>query len=338
LDFRLSQERGRIVNCPNLLDLPQAVPGRTGWPWTEESRRLPTESSAGQRRPRISVITPSFNQGEFIEETIRSVLLQGYPDLEYLILDGGSTDGSVEIIKKYSQWLSFWVSEPDAGQSDAINRGLKGASGCFATWLNSDDMLCQNALFEHANRFGFHESTVYVGICVYIDQVGKSLFQHCGRVHSLEDLLRIDRVWRNGGHIVQPEVIFPRELALCVGGLNQDNHFTMDYELWGEFLKAGAKFQYTQIPFGMFRQHEMQKTHDMMRQTRWLLDAAAGLTRSASSLSEETKAELLTDLHRYWAKYQKDYWRGSGRLAKIGLPPLIVNPLRKLKATLLKPV
>lgn len=325
------------MNCPNLTDLPEPAPGRIGWPWTEESRRLPIENSAGQRWPSISVITPSFNQGEFIEETIRSVLLQGYPDLEYIILDGGSTDRSVEIIKKYSQWLSFWASEPDAGQSDAINRGLKRASGRFATWINSDDMLCQNALVEHADGFGFRESTVYVGLCVYIDQGGKSLFQHCGRVHSLEDLLRIDRVWRNGGHIVQPEVIFPRELALCVGGLNQDNHFTMDYELWGKFLIAGAKFHYTQIPFGMFRQHELQKTHDMMRQTHWLLNTAAGLIKSAGSLSDETKAELLTDLHRYWGKYRKDSWRGSGRLAKIGLPPLIVNPLRKLKATLLKP-
>ena len=170
------------------------------------------------------MITPSFNQGEFIEETIRSVLLQGYPDLEYLVLDGGSTDNSVEIIKKYSTWLTYWVSEPDSGQSDAINRGLKRASGDFCTWINSDDMLCKNALIDHASQVGFDTDTVYVGISLYIDHAGKILSSHRGRVHSLEDLVRIGRVWRSGGQIVQPEVLFPRQLALAVGGVNPDNH------------------------------------------------------------------------------------------------------------------
>ena len=135
----------KTLQCPQLSELPRAPSGKTGWPWTEESRRLPVSRYEGHPWPRISVITPSFNQGEFIEETIRSVLLQGYPDLEYLILDGGSTDNSIEIIKKYSTWLTYWVSEPDSGQSDAINRGLKRASGDFSTWINSDDMLCKNA-------------------------------------------------------------------------------------------------------------------------------------------------------------------------------------------------
>ena len=202
--------------------------------------------------PRISVITPSFNQGEFIEETIRSVLLQGYPDLEYLILDGGSTDNSIEIIKRYSTWLTHWVSEPDSGQSDAINRGLKRASGDFSTWINSDDMLCKNALIDHASQVGFDTDTVYVGISLYINHAGKILSSHRGRVHSLEDLVRIGRVWRSGGQIVQPEVLFPRQLALAVGGVNPNNHRTMDYELWGNFFLAGARFCYTDIPFGIF--------------------------------------------------------------------------------------
>ena len=153
--------------------------------------------SEGGSWPRISVVTPSFNQGQFIEETIRSILLQGYPNLEYFIMDGGSTDGSVEIIKKYSPWLSYWVSEPDSGQSDAINRGLKRASGEFATWINSDDLLSKNALVEHASRIGFAPDTVYVGDCIYIDQTGKVLSLHRGRVQSLEDLVRIKTVWHS---------------------------------------------------------------------------------------------------------------------------------------------
>ena len=164
------------MQCPQLSELPKAPSGKTGWPWTEESRRLPVLRYEGDPWPRISVITPSFNQGEFIEETIRSVLLQDYPDLEYLILDGGSTDNSIEIIKRYSTWLTYWVSEPDSGQSDAINRGLKRASGDFCTWINSDDMLCKNALIDHASQVGFDTDNVYVGISLYIESHRQNSF------------------------------------------------------------------------------------------------------------------------------------------------------------------
>src|SRR5689334_19628453 len=102
------------MQCPSLDVLPAPPRGKTGWPWTEESRRPIEADSTRGSWPRISIITPSFNQGAFLEATIRSILLQGYPDIEYLIFDGGSTDGSVEIIKKYSPWISFWVSEPDS--------------------------------------------------------------------------------------------------------------------------------------------------------------------------------------------------------------------------------
>src|SRR5438105_607276 len=115
------------MHCPKLSDLPAPSKGKTGWPWTEESSQCDTSAIKGREWPRISVVTPSFNQGQFIEATLRSVLLQGYPNLEYLVVDGGSRDNSVEIIKKYSRWLTYWVSEPDSGQSDAINRGLNRA-------------------------------------------------------------------------------------------------------------------------------------------------------------------------------------------------------------------
>ena len=109
--------------------LPPPPPDRTGWPWTEESPRLPSHMPDGSKWPKISIVTPSYNQGKFIEKTIRSVLLQNYTNLEYIIMDGGSTDESVEIIKKYKPWLTHWGSEKDEGQSDAINRGFK--VGCY---------------------------------------------------------------------------------------------------------------------------------------------------------------------------------------------------------------
>src|SRR5262245_48085578 len=132
------------MRCPTLAELPPPPAGKSGWPWTAETRALPSYRPDGSVWPRLSIVTPSYNQGEFIEETIRSVLLQGYPNLEYIIMDGRSDDNSVDIIKKYEPWLASWSSEKDAGQADAINRGMANASGAYLNWLNSDDALLEN--------------------------------------------------------------------------------------------------------------------------------------------------------------------------------------------------
>jgi len=327
------------MRCPRLKELPDPPRGKVGWPWTEESTPLQDSMPDGEEWPRVSIVIPSFNQEQFIEETIRSILLQGYPNLECLVIDGGSTDNSVEVIKKYSPWLSYWVSEPDAGQSDAINRGLKMASGDFATWINSDDMLCKNALGDHASQIGFDVNTVYVGFCVYIGQDEKPVSSHRGSVFSLEDLVRIKTVWRSEerkGHIDQPAVLFPRALALSVGGLNIDNHYTMDYELWGMLFLAGANFQYTDVPFGMFRRHQEQKTHNTLRQTRFLIATAAKLITLADDFSEAAKKELLSDLDAYLNQYKNNYWKETGRLARMGLPVPLVAGVRRLRAAFQK--
>lgn len=140
------------MHCPTQQELPPPAVGKVGWPWTNESAPLqltPTKTTW----PRISIVTPSYNQGHFIEETIRSVLLQGYPNLEYIIIDGGSTDTSVEIIKKYSRWLSYWVTEKDCGQADAINKGFARATGDIFAYLNSDDLLTSATLKKVAEAF-----------------------------------------------------------------------------------------------------------------------------------------------------------------------------------------
>jgi glycosyltransferase involved in cell wall biosynthesis len=304
-----------LVRCPSLADLPQPPSGKSGWPWTEESSALPERRAGAGSWPRITIVTPSFNQGQFLEETIRSILLQGYQNLEYFVLDGGSADGSVETIDKYSRWIDFWVSERDGGQSAAINRGLGMGTGSLATWINSD-----------------------IGDCINIDATGRVLFTHRARVESLEDLLRVRSVWQSGGYICQQEVLFPLQFARRVGGLNENNHYSMDYELWGEFFLAGARVQYTGIPFGYFRSHEAQKTKAITKQTASTLDVAEALLARAESVSTENREDILSELTAYRTAHPEIVCRRSGRLARFGLPASIVTPIRSLKGTVEKSI
>ena len=134
------------MRCPTLAELPPPLEGKTGWPWTVESTQLPETMPHGSPWPRISIVTPSYNQGEFIEETIRSVLLQGYPNLEYIIMDGGSSDKTNEVISKYASWLKYWRSQKDEGQAAAITEGFLRATGQIGAYINSDDFYLQNVL------------------------------------------------------------------------------------------------------------------------------------------------------------------------------------------------
>jgi glycosyltransferase involved in cell wall biosynthesis len=326
------------VHCPSLADLPQPPSGKSGWPWTEESSALPERRAGAGSWPRITIVTPSFNQGQFLEETIRSILLQGYQNLEYFVLDGGSADGSVETIDKYSRWIDFWVSERDGGQSAAINRGLGMGTGSLATWINSDDMLCKDALFQHFSTQEIADDVVYIGDCINIDATGRVLFTHRARVESLEDLLRVRSVWQSGGYICQQEVLFPLQFARRVGGLNENNHYSMDYELWGEFFLAGARVRYTGIPFGYFRSHEAQKTKAITKQTASTLDVAEALLARAESVSTENRQDILSELTAYRTAHPEIVWRRSGRLARFGLPASIVTPIRSLKGTVEKSI
>ncbi|MBM4042010.1 MAG: glycosyltransferase, partial [Planctomycetes bacterium] len=117
------------MRCPTLSELPPPPAGKTGWPWTEETPRPPEAMPDGSPWPRVTIVTPSYQQGQFLEETLRSVLLQGYPDLEYIVMDGGSTDASVGLIERYSPWLAHWVSERDRGHPHAVNKGMAQATG-----------------------------------------------------------------------------------------------------------------------------------------------------------------------------------------------------------------
>lgn len=227
--------------CPTLKELPAPAKHKTGWPWTEEGERLPDKMPDGRPWPKISIVTPSYNQGQFIEETIRSVLLQGYPNLEYIIIDGGSTDNSVEIIKKYSSWLTYWISEPDQGQSHAINKGFEKATGEIYAWLNSDDKYLLGA-FKSVSEWAVANpgTGAFAGSAQRIDRNGRVVFERRPPGLSFEEILN----W-NRHYLPQASCFFRRDAWQQCGPLDEALHFQMDYDFW---LKIAKSSEFIEIP------------------------------------------------------------------------------------------
>jgi len=238
-------------NPPLILsDLPLPPPGRTGYPWTETSQ-LPPESLP--HIPHIAIVTPSYNQGQFIEETIRSVLLQGYPNLEYIVIDGGSTDNSIDIIQKYAKFLTYWVSEPDRGQSDAINKGFARSTGEIMGWLNSDDYLAPSALFKLASYYqpGLHW---WNGNALNLEP-DNSLHSYPQLKHQISQ----NHILHARIIITQVSTFWTRELWDKVGSAVSDIHLAMDYDLWLRFSYYTAA---TVLPdtLAVYRTHADAKT------------------------------------------------------------------------------
>lgn len=242
------------MHYPLLQDLPLPPPGKTGWPWTEESTPATGKNSRNSLLPRISIVTPSFNQGEFIEETIRSVLLQGYPDIEYIIIDGGSTDKTIEIIKKYEPWIAFWVSEKDNGQSSAINKGWRRVTGEFVSYLNSDDTLLKDALFIVSDYFQQNPDTELVyGDNFFIDPQSQVLGSFNGRHYN-------QRVLFCGAlGIGQPAVFFNRRIFITTGYLNENLMNGMDFDFWLR-ISIHHSFLHIPVPLATMRLHHGAKT------------------------------------------------------------------------------
>ena len=175
----------------------------------------------------VSIITPSFNQGIFLEEAIQSVLNQDYPNLEYIIIDGGSTDGSVDIIKHYEERISFWVSEADMGQTDAINKGFARANGDILAWLNSDDTYRPGAIQEAVDYLNDHPEVAMVyGHAFYIDEEGEDVAQY---PTSRTDYRKLRR---GNSTIPQQAAFFRSSVWKMVGPLDPSFYYAMDYDLW----------------------------------------------------------------------------------------------------------
>jgi hypothetical protein len=188
--------------------------------------------------PTVTIVTPSYNQADFLESTIRSVLGQDYPELEYLIVDGGSKDGSVEIIKRYADHLAWWVSERDAGQAEAINKGLRRAHGEVVAWLNSDDIYLPGAIQQAVDAFHEHPTAGLVfGDAITMDAQGKPISRLSFGDWGLLDLVSF-RI------ICQPAVFMRRAVLEKSGYLESSYHYMLDHHLWIRMARC-ASIRYT---------------------------------------------------------------------------------------------
>ena len=221
--------------------MPLASTERNDWPWSAESPR-----PALADPPRISVITPSYNQGRYLEATIHSVLAQEYPNLEYILIDGGSTDDSVAIIRRYAKELAGWTSAHDDGPAQAINHGFAQATGDILAWLNADDLYAPGALWAAAAAFAAHpEAALVYGEGWYIDAAGAPI-EPCRFVRR-----RFDRRYLvNRDPILQPAAFWRRALWTTTGPLDESLRWVFDWE-W--FIRAHAHGPFLYLPRDMAR-------------------------------------------------------------------------------------
>ncbi|HEY6803767.1 MAG TPA: glycosyltransferase family 2 protein [Pyrinomonadaceae bacterium] len=249
------------MNTTDIHDLPIPGPARSGWPWTEQSEALPATLPGKREWPRISIVTPSFNQAEFLEQTIRSVLLQRYPNLEYMIIDGGSNDGSAEIISRYSKHLAYHVSESDRSYIHAINKGFERATGDIICWLNSDDYYLPGTLRTVAETFSAEKThTALVGHVLVTYSDGSPAKKVIGNYSGIE---RLFKFWK-GYQMHQPSIFWRREVFESVGYLNEDRDLIADFDYW---VRIGKHYQFTNVDqiLSCATHHPRAKTADGFR-------------------------------------------------------------------------
>lgn len=245
--------------------------------------------------PLVSIITPSFNQADYLEAAIKSVLEQDHPNIEYLVVDGGSDDGSVEIIEKYSDRLAWWVSEPDDGQADAINKGLRRAQGEFVAWLNSDDVYLPGVLSRAVGVFQENpQAGLVYGNLQSIDQDGKVFNTITYQQYDLDDLLAF-RI------IGQPSVFMRRETLIQTGFLFPEYNYLLDHSLWVR-IAAQAEMAYVNETWAAARHHPAAKN----------VAQASGFGLEAYKLLEwaKTRPEMASRIRAN----PKRVWGGAHRL------------------------
>jgi glycosyltransferase involved in cell wall biosynthesis len=251
--------------------------------------------------PKISIVTPVFNQVNFIEDTIRSVIEQDYSNLEYIVIDGGSTDGTLDIIKKYDSAISFWLSEKDSGMYNALNKGFKRSTGEIMCWINSDDILLPGALFNMARLFNDLPKVNWIqGINSFIDLEGKVIDVTIAKKFSFISFLMGNYKW-----IQQESTFWRRSLWESAGGYVDDNlKFAGDFELWFRFFQHDKLYNST-LSIGAWRKREGQ-------------------------LSQSYLEDYLTEIDTVFKDY-KTTKEEDEKLKKIKRLDLIINIMLKTK-------
>ena len=246
-----------MIRYPDLSELPAPPEGTGGWPWIVNSQPWIQVMPDGELWPKITLVTPSYNQAQYLECTIRSVLLQGYPNLEYIVIDGKSQDGSAKLIQKYEPWLTYWVSAPDLGQADALQNGFMRSTGERLGWLNSDDLLLPGALYQIGILHRLAPTSLIAGSVINWDtQSGQEEVIH-QRGLSLDSLLQL---WKRSYRWHQPGLLFPRQAYEYVGGLDTSLRYGMDYDLLCRLLRLNLPVMYTDQCLAKFRLHPTSKT------------------------------------------------------------------------------
>jgi GT2 family glycosyltransferase len=288
-------------------------------------------------QPLVSIVTPSYNQAPYLEQTIQSVLGQDYPHIEYMVIDGGSTDNSVEIIQKHADRLAYWVSEKDSGQAEAINKGFARANGEILAWLNSDDYYMLNTVSVAVRCFEQNPDVAMVyGDMLAVDGNGQTINVLRYKQLTLQDFLCFQIVG-------QPSVFFRRAAFEKAGPLETSFHFMLDHQLWIRLAQQGRLLHVPQV-WSAARYHAGAKNRaraaEFGREAFRVLDWARsqpGLAESVASV----KRRALASAHRYDARYLLDGGQpGSALVAWLRAlflhPPTALRRLNILASALLE--
>ena len=268
------------------MQVPIPIVGGDEWPMMATVNVEPPVLPQRRFWPKISIVTPSFNQGDYIEKTIRSVLLQGYPNLEYIIIDGGSTDQTVDIIKKYEKWIDFWVSEKDRGQSHAINKGVARTSGELLGWLNSDDYYLPGALFKFAISYLEDTSVGAIyGQGHIVDESGAIVYTPKLVTVTRENLFS----WCFGNNFMQPSCLVTRKAWEESGPIDESLNFAMDLQLW---IRIADKFTFKRIADVL----SISLSHPLAKTTAMNTRSHAEMALICMRYGEEASARRILDL------------------------------------------
>jgi glycosyltransferase involved in cell wall biosynthesis len=255
--------------------------------------------------PKISIVTPSFNQGKYLEETILSVINQNYPNLEYIIIDGGSTDNSVEIIKKYEKYLTYWVSEKDKGQSHAINKGLKKCTGEIFNWINSDDYLESGSLYIIGNAFRTKPNLrCFVGELNIVSGDKKIIDSKKTDFSTFDSCFITTR-------IKQPSTFYSTSVIRKLNGVNENLHYCMDLDLWYRYiLNFGIEnIEVSNAIISNFRIHENSKSNCYIKEL--MNDKASIFFQLLNIVGEKKITCFLMENFELRKNYQFENWNNT---------------------------